>query len=109
MTNPQQIGDMLNMRTAQTAHHMNIAMHELSKQNAEENKLVRMLASQSTRDTRSMKVVALISSIFLPATFVAVCDWDICAYHHAASGLIRNRHFLVRTFLASKTLKTDTN
>jgi hypothetical protein len=74
MTKPQQIGDMLNMRTAQTAHDMNMAMHELSKQNAEENKLVRMLASQSTRDTRSMKVVALISSIFLPATFVAVRD-----------------------------------
>jgi hypothetical protein len=70
----KQIGDMLNMRTAQTAHDMNVAMHELSKQNAEENKLVRMLASQSTRDTRSMKVVALISSIFLPATFVAVRD-----------------------------------
>ncbi|KAH7085296.1 hypothetical protein BKA63DRAFT_499329 [Paraphoma chrysanthemicola] len=65
------IEHVLDVRNTQTAHNINSAMHELSKQSAEENKLVRMLASQSTKDTRSMKVIAFISSIFLPATFVA--------------------------------------
>ncbi|KAH7094942.1 hypothetical protein FB567DRAFT_574833 [Paraphoma chrysanthemicola] len=65
------IEHVLDVRNTQTAHNMNSTMHELSKRSAEENKLVRMLASQSTKDTRSMKVIAFISSIFLPATFVA--------------------------------------
>lgn len=47
-------------------------MHDISKQGAEENKLIRQLTLKSTQDTRSMRVIALISAIFLPATFVAV-------------------------------------
>ncbi|KAF1845215.1 uncharacterized protein K460DRAFT_416511 [Cucurbitaria berberidis CBS 394.84] len=65
------IEHILDVRSAETTYEMNSAMHEISKQSAQENKLVRLLTSQSTQDTRSMKVIALITSVFLPATFVA--------------------------------------
>lgn len=47
-------------------------MHEISKQGAEENSLVRELTSQTTHDTKAMRTIAFISAIFLPATFLAV-------------------------------------
>ena len=51
---------------------MNCAMHELSKQGVEDNKLMKQLTTRSTQDTRLMRVIAFVSAIFLPATFVAV-------------------------------------
>ncbi|PVH74946.1 hypothetical protein DL98DRAFT_658401 [Cadophora sp. DSE1049] len=65
------IQHILDIRATETSHNMNSAMHNISKQGAEENKLVRQLTLKSTQDTRSMRVIALISAVFLPATFVA--------------------------------------
>ena len=63
---------MIDAGTGETNHEMNRSMHALSKQGIEDNKLMRQLTARSTQDTRSMAVIAIISAIFLPATFVAV-------------------------------------
>lgn len=47
-------------------------MQKLTEQGIKENKLMKKLTHQSTQDTRSMMTIALISAIFLPATFIAV-------------------------------------
>jgi hypothetical protein len=47
-------------------------MQRLTEQGIKENKLMKTLTEQSVGDTRSMMTVALISAIFLPATFLAV-------------------------------------
>lgn len=51
---------------------INKNVHEITKQGLEENAYMKHMVSQSTRDTRSMTVIALITAIFLPATLVAV-------------------------------------
>jgi hypothetical protein len=53
---------------------MNSEMQKLTEQGIKENKLMKTLTHQSAQDTRSMMVVALISAIFLPATFLAVSN-----------------------------------
>ena len=55
---------------------MNFEMQKLTEQGIEENKLVKRLTQQATRDTKSMKIIALVSAIFLPATFMAVRQND---------------------------------
>jgi hypothetical protein len=47
-------------------------MRRLTEQGVDENKLMKRLTEQTTKDTRSMMAIALISAIFLPATFLAV-------------------------------------
>jgi hypothetical protein len=47
-------------------------MQRLTEQGIKENALMKRLTEQSTNDTRSMMTIALISAIFLPATFLAV-------------------------------------
>ena len=51
---------------------INKNVHEITKQGVEENLYMKRMVSQSTRDTRSMTIIALITAIFLPATLVAV-------------------------------------
>jgi hypothetical protein len=51
---------------------MNSEMQKLTAQGVNENKLMKKLTRQSTQDTRSMMTIALLSAIFLPATFLAV-------------------------------------
>lgn len=51
---------------------INKNVHEIAKQGVEENLYMKRMVSQSTRDTRSMTIIALITAIFLPATLVAV-------------------------------------
>ena len=51
---------------------MNFEMQKLTEQGIEENRLVKRLTEKATRDTKSMKMIALVSAIFLPATFMAV-------------------------------------
>ena len=55
---------------------MNFEMQKLAEQGIEENRLVKRLTEQATRDTKSMKIIALVSAIFLPATFMAVREND---------------------------------
>lgn len=47
-------------------------MKVLTEQGVKENQLMKRLAEQSTWDTGSMMIIALMSAIFLPATFLAV-------------------------------------
>jgi hypothetical protein len=51
---------------------MNSSMKELAEQGIQENKMMKSLTSKTTEDTKSMRVIALVSAIFLPATFLAV-------------------------------------
>lgn len=69
---PPQIQNILEIRAAENSKQMNSEMQKLTEQGIKENKLMKTLTHQSAQDTRSMMVVALISAIFLPATFLAV-------------------------------------
>lgn len=51
---------------------INENVRDITKQGVEENSYMKHLVYQSTRDTRSMTIIALITAIFLPATLVAV-------------------------------------
>ncbi|KAF2805602.1 uncharacterized protein BDZ99DRAFT_423932 [Mytilinidion resinicola] len=66
------IQSILDIRTADSSTRINSAVHDITEQGMEENKLIKRLTHQSTQDTRAMKVIAFISAIFLPSTFVAV-------------------------------------
>lgn len=66
------IQNILDIRTAESSSRINTAVHDITQQGIQENKLIKQLTHQSTQDTRAMKLIALISAIFLPATFVAV-------------------------------------
>jgi len=65
------IQNILDIRTGESNSRINSAVHDITEQGIQENKLIKRLTHQSTQDTRVMKVIALISAIFLPATFVA--------------------------------------
>ncbi|RFU31765.1 hypothetical protein B7463_g4560, partial [Scytalidium lignicola] len=49
----------------------NSEMQKLTEQGIKENVLMKQLTQQSTKDARFMTVIALITTIFLPATFLA--------------------------------------
>jgi hypothetical protein len=66
------------IRAADASKRINLEMQKLTEQSVEENKLMKRLIEQSTRDTGSMMTIALISAIFLPATFLAV---SVAQYH----------------------------
>lgn len=51
---------------------INKNVRDITKQGVEENSYMKHMVDQSTRDTRSMTIIALITAIFLPATLVAV-------------------------------------
>ncbi|OJD36867.1 ankyrin repeat protein [Diplodia corticola] len=65
------IQHILDMRSSENNGNINRAMRDLTEQGVEENRLMRRLSNQATRDTRSMMVIAIITAIFLPATFAA--------------------------------------
>ena len=66
------------IQAAEASKRINYEMQKLTEQGIEENKLTKKLTEQSTRDTRAMMAIALISAIFLPATFLAV---SVPQYH----------------------------
>jgi hypothetical protein len=82
---------------------MNIEMQKLTEQGVKENKLMKKLTQKSTQDTRSMMTIALISAIFLPATFLAV-RLSLCS---SMPSLTLRRRCLGQTF--SAILKRKTN
>lgn len=67
-----QVQSIQDIRANEASKEINHEMRNLTEQSIEENRLVKRLTEQSTKDTRSMMAVALISAIFLPATFLAV-------------------------------------
>lgn len=80
---------------------MNSEMQKLTEQGIKENKLMKTLTHQSAQDTRSMMVVALISAVFLPATFLAVRS----PFRRGVSGTDPDRLYSARIFLSmSKTI-----
>jgi hypothetical protein len=66
------VQNIFEIRATETGKIMNFEMKKLTEQGIEENKLVKRLTQQATRDTKAMKVIALVSAIFIPATFMAV-------------------------------------
>jgi hypothetical protein len=66
------------IRAAEASKQINYEMQKLTEQGIKENKLMKRLTEQSAGDTRSMMTIALISAIFLPATFLAV---SVPPYH----------------------------
>jgi len=72
LTKYHQVQNILEIRATEAGNRMNIEMQNLAEQGIEENRLVKRLTEQATRDTKSMKIIALVSAVFLPATFMAV-------------------------------------
>jgi hypothetical protein len=70
---PHQVQNIHEVRQADNSNRLNHAVRDITEQSIQENKLIKQLTHQSTLDTRSTMVIALISAIFLPATFAAVC------------------------------------
>jgi hypothetical protein len=64
--------NILEIRATEASKQMNFEMQKLTEQGVNENKLMKKLTEQSAQDTKSMMIIALISAIFLPATFLAV-------------------------------------
>jgi Mg2+ and Co2+ transporter CorA len=72
MTNGSvQIQNILDIRATESSKQINSEMQKLTAQGINENKLMKKLTKQSAQDTRSMMTIALISAVFLPATFLA--------------------------------------
>ncbi|KAF2682038.1 hypothetical protein K458DRAFT_433038 [Lentithecium fluviatile CBS 122367] len=67
----QLVQSIQDIRSAEASQQINHEMQTLTEQGVKENKLMKRLTEQSTRDTRSMMTIALISAVFLPATFLA--------------------------------------
>ncbi|PVI01288.1 hypothetical protein DM02DRAFT_654672 [Periconia macrospinosa] len=67
----QLVQSIQDIRAAEAGKKINHEMRRLTEQGVDENKLMKKLAEQTTKDTRSMMAIALISAIFLPATFLA--------------------------------------
>jgi hypothetical protein len=70
------VQSILEIRAAEAGKIMNLEMKKLTEQGIEENRLVKRLTQQTTRDTKAMKIIALVSAIFIPATFMAVRQDD---------------------------------
>ncbi|PVH75485.1 hypothetical protein DL98DRAFT_536503 [Cadophora sp. DSE1049] len=68
----QLVMSLLEIRAAEASKQMNVEMQKLTEQGVNENKLMKRLTEKSTQDTKSMMIIALISAIFLPATFFAL-------------------------------------
>ncbi|RYO26177.1 hypothetical protein AA0111_g8172 [Alternaria arborescens] len=67
----QLVQGIQDFRLNEASKHINHEMQRLTEQGIKENALMKRLTEQSTNDTRSMMIIALISAIFLPATFLA--------------------------------------
>jgi hypothetical protein len=66
------VRNILEIRASGASKQMSLEMQNLTEQGVNENKLMKKLTEQSTKDTKSMMIIALISTIFIPATFLAV-------------------------------------
>jgi hypothetical protein len=93
---------LLEIRAAEASKQMNVEMQKLTEQGVNENKLMKRLTEKSTQDTKSMMIIALISAIFLPATFFAVSIIDYFLYSTAK---LHHRHFLDLIFLFIRKMK----
>ncbi|KAJ6272007.1 hypothetical protein PSV08DRAFT_408869 [Bipolaris maydis] len=67
----QLVQGIQDFRSNEASKHINHEMQRLTEQGIKENGFIKRLTEQSTKDTRSMMAIALISAIFLPATFLA--------------------------------------
>ena len=67
-----QVQGIQDSRSNEASKRINLEMQKLTEQSIKENGLMKRLTEQSTTDTRSMMTIALISAVFLPATFLAV-------------------------------------
>jgi hypothetical protein len=68
------VQSILHIRASESNRSISSMTHDIVEQGSHENKLVKQLTFQTTEDTKSMKIIALVSAIFLPATFLAVCS-----------------------------------
>jgi hypothetical protein len=64
------------IRATEASKQTNLEMQKLTEQGIAENKLMKRLTEQSVKDTSSMMMIALISAIFLPATFLAASLYE---------------------------------
>ncbi|KAF2810478.1 uncharacterized protein BDZ99DRAFT_571050 [Mytilinidion resinicola] len=65
------IQNILDIRNADNNNRLNHAVHDIAEQGIKENQLIKRITRQSMLDTKSMVVIAFVSAVFLPATFIA--------------------------------------
>ena len=51
------------------------SLENLAKQAREENQKMGELTAKSTRDAAAVKVLTIMTLVYLPATVVSVCHW----------------------------------
>lgn len=64
--------NILEIRATEAGKKTNLEMQKLTEQGIEVNRLVKRLTEKASLDTKSMMIIASISAVFLPATFLAV-------------------------------------
>ncbi|TVY81366.1 Serine/threonine-protein kinase dkf-1 [Lachnellula suecica] len=64
------LSDLLNYENAQIAHHNEKSLNDLAKESKEENSKMRILTERSSRDAAAVKILTVITLIYLPMTVV---------------------------------------
>lgn len=75
-----QVLNLLEIQASEANKQMGFEMKILTEQGVNENKLMKRLTEQTRKDTKSMMAIALVSAIFIPATFFAVDTSKLLLY-----------------------------
>ncbi|PVH74785.1 hypothetical protein DL98DRAFT_19703 [Cadophora sp. DSE1049] len=67
----QLLSDLLDYENAQIANHNEKSLNDLAKESKEENSKMRILTERSTQDAAAVKILTVITLIYLPVTVVA--------------------------------------
>lgn len=72
MLNLDKLSDLLDYENAKIAEENSKALAILAEESREENTAMRALTEKGTKDAAAVKVITLITILFLPTTVVAV-------------------------------------
>ena len=80
---------MLEYRNDENLTRKGIALHkdiemlrDIANHSKRENETLVRLAAQSRKDGRSLKALSVLGTLYLPATFIAVCSFSSMAINH---------------------------
>ena len=72
LTESQQLSDLLDYENAKIAQGNGDSLRVLAQESREENSTMRALTERATRDAAAVKVITLITIIYLPTSVVSV-------------------------------------
>jgi hypothetical protein len=79
-----QISSLLERESGQNLNQQISALHKLEKQGQDESAIMRRLAEKNSRDSSSMRVLTIITMIYLPCTIVSVSLLPIIPFCNCA-------------------------